>query len=356
MKKFFWGTATVVLLVLLGGCASLLALIGGKQEEEEPVIDVASFTNGMLMKNIVKITDDELQKNNVVVSPDGTKVLYCETKTAVQDGQTRVLSDIILLRNLPSSAKTSLGTNGNAFTPGWTANNTNFLYGLFDNGAYRIVRSTISGGGRTNLTRTPIGGHDGNPASSQNGVILIDTLQGSSWAIHSMTENGAEQTRVVDGREPSWHPIDRRFLYIKANSSTGALCIWEYDMDDQLESLLYEDPNRFNCRYPTYSSNGKYIVFQKGAEQMVNGVLVTTTTSATGKKSSKRTNTVERETRWQLFFMDREYLNISELTSGNVDCQYPTLDQSDRLYFISNAAGLRSNKTEIYRADLMFDE
>jgi hypothetical protein len=56
-------------------------------------------------------------------------------------------------------------------------------------------------------------------------------------------------------------------------------------------------------------------VFQKGAEQIVNGVLVTTTTSAAGKKSSRRTNTVERETRWQLFFMDYESLSISELMS-----------------------------------------
>jgi uncharacterized protein YceK len=126
MKKFIWGTAAVVLLVLLGGCASLLDLFKGKQEEE-PVVDVASFTNGMMMKNIIKITDDELPKTNVIVSPDGTKVLYCETKWAIEDGQARVLFDIVLLRNLPSSAKTSLGTNGNAFTPGWAANNTNFL-------------------------------------------------------------------------------------------------------------------------------------------------------------------------------------------------------------------------------------
>jgi hypothetical protein len=49
----------------------------------------------------------------------------------------------------------------------------------------------------------------------------------------------------------------------------------------------------------------------------------------------------------QIFTMKADGTNLSQLTSGNVDCYAPNWDKNNNVYFISNAVG---EKYEIYRA------
>jgi Tol biopolymer transport system component len=291
-----------------------------------------------------------VDKTNPAVSPDGTKLLYCETKTAIntESSQAVIQSDIVMLRNVNSSAKTPLITTGNAFTPGWYEDSNRFLYSFSENNARRIVRSLSSGGGRTNITRNPVGGNDERPVI-RNGIILINTLEGGKWYIYSMLENGSDVTRLCEGWDPSWHPAEPKFLYAKGSPSG----IWEMDLATMQETMLYEMP-RFNIRRPQYTYDGNHIVFQRGSEQMVTGTQVVTTSSSK-KQSKKQTKTASTEVRWQLYSINADGSNESVLTEGNVDCTHPSLDQDNNLFFISNAAGVRSNKTEIYKARLNFD-
>ena len=314
----------------------------------EDVIDVANFTNRSMLQMVSRVTEDGLTKTNPVVSPDGTKLLYCETKTVMDNGAATTHSDIVMLRNVNSSAKTPLVTTGNAFTPGWYEDSTRYLYSFSENNTRRIVRSSSAGGGRTNITRNPVGTTDRNPRI-KNGVILIDTWESGNWYLYSMRENGSDITRLGQGYDPAWHPTETKFLYVKGSPSG----IWEMDMNTMQETLLFEMPP-YNIRRPQYTYNGSHIVFQRGSEQMVTGTQVTTTTTS-DSQSTQRINTAGRETRWQLFSITAEGFNESALTEGNVDCTYPSLDENNNLFFISNASGVRSNKTEIYKAQLNFD-
>ena len=359
MKKgnfFITGLLTLLTAcgLILNGCALLQGLLGGSAPEE--VIDVASFTNRSMLQSVSRVTEDGLPKTDPVISPDGTKLLYCETKR-VKDtatGQETTQSDIVMLRNVNSSAKTPLVTTGNAFTPGWYEDSTRILYGFYENNTRRIVRSSSAGGGRTNITRNPVGTTDSSPRI-RNGVILIDTWESGNWYIYSMRENGSDVTRLGQGYDPSWHPTELKFLYVKeltpgTRYPTG---LWEMDLTTMQETLLFE-MRPYNIRKPQYTYDGSYIVFQRGSEQIVTGTQVTTITTS-GSQSRTRRNTAGTEVRWQLYAINADGTNESVLTEGNVDCTFPTLDQYNNLFFISNASGLRSNRTEIYKARLNFE-
>jgi Tol biopolymer transport system component len=101
-------------------------------------------------------------------------------------------------------------------------------------------------------------------------------------------------------------------------------------------TLLYSDPN-YNCASPSYSYDGRYILFQKGV------TIVTQT--------SRRSTVTSVSGRWQLFTIRSNGTSLSPLTVGDVDAYSPSWDANGFIYFISNASG----KTEIYRARVNLD-
>ncbi|MDR0303104.1 MAG: hypothetical protein LBI04_12435 [Treponema sp.] len=356
-SKILVGGLTILFItfvLVMGGCA---LLFGGKKGEED-VIDIANFTNRSMLQAVSRVTDDGQEKDSPLVSPDGSRLLYCERQTVFnkETNQWMIQSNIVMLRNVNSSAKTPLVTTGNAFTPGWYEDSTRYLYSFSENNTRRIVRSSSAGGGRTNITRNPVGINDQSPVI-KNGVILITALDrefGGKWSIYSMLENGNDITRLGEGYDPAWHPTEPKFLYIKSTAPNSPSGIWEMDMRTMQETLLYEMP-RYNIRRPQFTYDGRHIVFQRGSEQMVTGTQVVTTSSTFGIKSNKQTKTSNTETRWQLYSITAEGFNESVLTEGNVDCTHPSLDQDNNLFFLSNASGVKSNKIEIYKARLNFD-
>jgi len=342
-KVVIIGIICVVITISLG-LGSCLSLFGGRTVEEG--IDVANFVNRSMLLGTVMITDDGIPKRSPVVSPDGSRLLYCETRV-VRDaatGQDVTQSDIVMLRNVNSPAKTPLITTGNAFTPGWYDDNTRFLYSFGENNAYRIVRSSSAGGGRTNITRNPVGGRDENP-SIKNGVIVFTTREGGRWVINSVLENGSEVTRLIEGFDPAWHPTENKIIYV--NGSPSGIRI--LNMNTMQEEHLYEMP-RFNIRRPKYTHDGKHIVFQRGSEQALAGTQVVTANNII----ARQTRTASTEVRWQLYAITSEGFNETVLTEGNVDCTFPSLDKDNNLFFLSNARGVRTNRTEIYKARLNF--
>jgi len=339
---FFMGASAVVLslfLLVFSACSST----------GDAAVDIASFTNRSLMNAVTRITDDGLPKSHSAISPDGTRLLYNEVRANNQ-------TDIMMLRNVNSSAKTPLVTTGNAFAPSWYEDNVRFLYSFREGNRSRIVRSSSAGGGRTNITGNPVGMWD-TYTTIKNGVILMATESNGNWQIYSMRENGSEVTSLTNGFDPAWHPYEPKFLFVRhppvGTAGNTASRLWEMDLRTMQVTMLHETPP-YNIRRPQYTADGRHIVFQRGSEQIVSGAEVTMIKSI-GKKITKVFSTTSTESRWQLFFITSEGANESVLTEGNVDCMYPSLDSQNNLYFISNASGPNSNKTEIYRARLSFE-
>lgn len=305
-------------IIALGGCSSLFG-------KKQATVDV--FWDTSLLLNVTRLTDDGLTKNWARVSPDGTKMLYCELSKSSQ-------WNIILLRDVRVPAKTPLVTDS-AYSPAWYNNNNNYLYVTPESGNSRIIRSAISGAGKTYVTRNSVGKNDDRP-SIRGEVILFDTeTNNGTRQIVSMKDNGTEITILGDGHSPSWHPKEAKFVFIREDN------LYEMDMASLQVTELFSDP-KYKCASPSYSSDGQYILFQKGAEQKITGSAV----SKIGGVFDKITGVSGTRDRWQIFIIKVDGTSLSPITMGNVDSSSPSWDVNNFVYFISNASG----KSEVYRA------
>jgi TolB protein len=295
---------------LIAGCAGLFAA--------KPKAEV-TFWDPSLLSNVVRITNDGLFKDWASISPDGAKLIYCEREKA--DG----LWNIVLLRNVESPAKTTLIKDG-AFGPTWYENSSTFIYVLYESGSYKLIRSTISGGGKTYITRNT----DGETRPSvREGVVLCNTVPADPLQrqLVSMKDNGNEYTILGEGWAPSWHPFENKFLFVRQGN------LYEMDVESTQVSELYNDADGYNCAMPRYSGDGQYILFQKGAEAKVTGTQ--------GKKA-----VISRTSKWQIYYMKADGTGLSPLTGGNVNAFSPSWDKNNNVYFVSDANG----KNEVYRA------
>jgi TolB protein len=308
----------MALVVLAGflavGCAGLF---GAKKTGEE-----VTFWDSATLLNVSRITNDGLFKNWASISPDGTKLIYSERKT--NNG----LWDIVLLRDVNSPAKTALIKDG--FAPAWYENSGTFIYVTHESNSDKLIRSAISGGGKTYVTRNTSG--ESLP-SVRDGIVLCNDVQGQ---LVSMKDNGNEYTILGDGYSPSWHPFENKFLFVREGN------LYEMDVESTQVSELYNDADNWACASPRYSGDGQYILFQKGAEVKVTG---TQGTNVLGKLFNK-VAVVGKSSKWQIYYMKADGTGLSPLTSGNVNATSPSWDKNNNVYFISDANG----KNEVYRA------
>jgi TolB protein len=320
-----------LLLCVLGGCVS------------NPKTSGAITYDTALLTGVSVITDDKLSKNWVKASPDGTKLLYCESSKVVSRSNLMDVSynywNIMLLRDANIAAKTPLITDY-AHSPGWYENNTGFIYVVNEDGRSKLVKSTISGGGKTYITRNPIGENDARPVI-RNGVILCDTIMNGKRQIVSLLENGTGVTILGEGYSPSWHPFENRFVFIRNRD------LYEMDLEMNQVTQIYSDSSRRECAMPSYSPNGELILFQKSAVQAVVGTREEKSDFLGGLVSKiVKTTEVGEENRWHLFTVKKDGTNLSQLTSGNVDVYSPCWGVDNEIYFISNSNG----STEIWKA------
>lgn len=303
----------VLAAFLVAGCAGLAGLFAKKTGEE------VTFWDPALLSNVRRITNDGLFKDWANISPDGAKLIYCEREKA--DG----LWNIVLLRDVNSPAKTTLIKDG-AFAPAWYENSNTFIYGIWEDDSYKLIRSTISGGGKTYVTRNT----DGELwPSVRESIVLCNTWSDEPLKrqLVSMRDNGNEYTILGEGYSASWHPIENKFLFIRQGN------IYEMDVETTQVSELYNDPDGYNCAQPRYSGDGQYILFQKGAEAKVTGTR--------GKKA-----VVSKKSKWQIYYMKADGTGLSPLTGGNVNATSPSWDKNNNVYFVSDANG----KYEVYQA------
>ena len=308
---------------------TIMTACGSSPSSSSSPVSVDVFWDTAILQNVTRLTDDGLSKDWAKVSPDGTKMLYCESDRTIKMtdmSEPNQYWNIMLLRDINVPAKTPL-TIDSAYAPSWYETNNNFVYAANEARNSRntsIMRSIITGGGRTYITRNSVGHLDTRPAI-RGGVILCDTEVNNRRRIVSMKDSGMEVTILGEGHSPSWHPTLDKFVFIRDGD------VYEMHLGSIQVTQLHFDPD-FNCAMPSYSPDGNYIMFQKGAVRKGRG--------SGGKKTD----------RWQIFVTKSDGTSLSPLTIEDVDSYSGSWDLHDCVYFISNASG----KPEIYRAQIDF--
>jgi TolB protein len=104
------------------------------------------------------------------------------------------------------------------------------------------------------------------------------------------------------------------------------------------------------CSRPSYSADGKYILFSKGGDVHLATVEKKTSGSSgfLNPFGTKRTAESISERRMHLYLMRSDGTDLTQLTSGNVDVFSPAWGANNDIYFISNV----QNATEIWKAHL----
>jgi len=281
-----------------------------------------------LTTGVTRITEDGIQKGTLSVSPDGTKLLYSESAKGAWN--------IVYLRDANNPAKTPLISDG-AFDPSWYPDNSQFLYISYEGERGRIVRSSIIGGSRVYITRNPIGDSDRFP-SIKNGLIVCSSSSNGKWQLVTVKENGTEPTFLGEGWAPSWHPTQNKIVFIRNGD------IYEMDMSPNnlgQVTVIYSDP-QFACFTPSYSADGKKILFSMGTYAKATSIATTEKTTFFGNlfggifssktSKSKKEKVVEVE-RTNLFVINADGSNrTSSLNAGTASVSSPCWGKNNEIF------------------------
>ena len=296
-----------------------------------------------VLQNVSKVTDDGLSKVELAVSPDGNQLLYVEINKSVRSYITNMRDrnsgnyydcQMYLLRDISRPSKTPLGLTF-SYDPAWNKSGKEFVFTALENNQFKLVRANIEGGRKTYITRTPIGNEDGEP-DIKNNVILCHTKINGKWQIVTLNYDGTEITLVCEGYSPKWHPTENKFVFIRDGG------IFEMDLDLNQATEIYKDAD-FPCYKPSYSKDGKYILFEQLTPVNAKGTMTSSLTKRIVSIANSRTN-------FHLYLISSDGMNKMQLTSGSVDAYSPVWGADNTIFFISAA----NNKTHIWKAKVQY--
>lgn len=261
-----------------------------------------------VLQNVSKVTDDGLSKVELAVSPDGNQLLYVEINKSVRSYITNMRDrnsgnyydcQMYLLRDISRPSKTPLGLTF-SYWPAWK-----------------------------------IGSEDGEP-DIKNNVILCHTKINGKWQIATLNYDGTEITLICEGYSPKWHPRENKFVFIRDGG------IFEMDLDLNQATEIYKDVD-FPCYKPSYSKDGKYILFSQLTP-------VNTKGSMTSSLSKRIISIANSRRNIHLYLISSDGMNKTQLTSGSVDAYSPVWGADNTIFFISAA----NNKTDIWKAKVQY--
>lgn len=329
MKKFIFLASVIAASITAFSCVST--------DEVQVSYDKS------VLQNVSKVTDDGTVKTDISVSPDGKQLLYVDINQSVRSYITNKKDynsgnyydcQMYLLRDISRPSKTPLGLTF-SYWPAWNKNGKEFVFASLENNQFKLVRANIEGGRKTYITRTPIGSEDIRPDIKDN-IILCQTKINGKNQIVTLNYDGTEITLICEGYSPSWHPRENKFVFIRDGG------IFEMDLDLNQATEIYKDVD-FPCYKPSYSKDGKYILFSQLTPVNTKGSMISSLSKRIISIANSRTNI-------HLYLISSDGMNKTQLTSGAVDAYTPVWGADNTIFFISAA----NNKTDIWKAKVQY--
>lgn len=114
------------------------------------------------------------------------------------------------------------------------------------------------------------------------------------------------------------------------------------NLDTNQATEIYRDVD-FDCYHPSYSKDGKYILFEQLTPVNAKGTMSSSLTKRIVSIANTRTNV-------HLYLISSDGMNKTQLTSGVVDAYTPVWGADNTIFFISAA----NNKTDIWKAKVQY--
>lgn len=264
-----------------------------------------------------RITSDPLNEYQPTISPDGAVLLF-DVRVLDQNVEGGVRESTIVGVDPSTGARRTLYTSNQSLSmePGWVPDGSSFLYSSNALGTWSLVRAMSA---VPNAAVTIVVHGDTAPAASTPEVspdgrrVAFATKIRGTWTIAVADKDGANFTLFGEGTSPHWSPDGKRLVFQREVNGTNHLFTVDADTGTGLVQITTGTSDN---KFPAFSPDGRYIVFQsnRGWE---------------GKGGAQA----------NLFLIKPDGTGLTQLTSGDVIAAQPDWGEDDWIYFTSDQAG-----------------
>ncbi len=268
------------------------------------------------VKSVSKITnyaDPTLSIGKFSLSYDGKGIIY----TLIINEKGKVFSNLWKI-NIGSLTKSKI-TSGKwrDITPSYDRDGK-YVYFSSNRNSLKLSIWKIraeGGGGITKITNSL--SEDFEPSAGDTYIAYSSNIPNAETTqIWTINKNGSLMTQLKEGHSPSVSPDSNKILFVRKDPYTGKDQIWMMNKDGTGETLLSTN-NKVNDKDPSWSADGKYIVFSSDE-----GV------DSTGKHN------------FDIWIMRADGSGRTQLTTNGSHDDEPVIDsQGKYIYFRSNRGG-----------------
>jgi TolB protein len=268
-------------------------------------------------QSLTRVTSDPIPEFYPQISQDGKKLIF-HTRDNNKPGSEKWS---IVMMNVGEPGRIPL-VGAYTMTPSFYPDSKTIVYAYLKPSKPVIAKSITDGSAGINyISANAMGDYDNNPRVSNDGKkICFYTTFGNSNQIATMDVNGTNPSILTEGLNPSWHPAGSSLIYNKNVGKFAQIFVYNFK-SGQSTQLTSGD---FNNSNPSYSKDGKYIVF-----------------------ASTRDNQNEH-----IFVMNENGSNITQLTSGKSRNGMPVMGPDNTIYFCSNAGSKTTSSLDWLTSDI----
>ncbi|MEM9193330.1 MAG: hypothetical protein AAGF12_29415 [Myxococcota bacterium] len=311
--RAFKGSGRLGLLVLLlvavvfVGCRRRAATPPPETGPAEPTApSIATTGAGQALS---RVTSDPITEEWPSLSPDGRTLLF---QTVLYDQSTGQSQFSVAGVDPSTGGRRTLFTspNASAWNPDWLPDGSSFVYVTDAMGTSAVVRalSSAPNSGVSVIVNAQSAPDPSMPSVSPDGQrVAFTTVMNSQSQVAISGLDGSNLTILGEGTSPRWHPSGAQLIFSRRVGNFDQLFSVDAATGTGLTQLTN---NQANNRYPTWSPDGRYVVF---------------TSNMAGS--------------WDLYALRPDGTGLVQLTQGPSNATSPHWARDGFVYFSSDAAG-----------------
>lgn len=212
---------------------------------------------------VLSQSEEAVFHQDVVWSPDGTRLAYSEMRMTTVDGKRKMNADVFVVNADGTRGKKLTGDKFNEYFVSWAPDGKSVVFGAADpeSRLSDIYSVKTDGSGLRRLTDGA--GRNSQPSLSPDGkrIAFASTRDTEKFQIYVMSADGTGLKRLTDDDDvahynPQWSPDGARIVYY-AEKGDSKDQVWTINTDGS-DPLLMTNGVAHNI-FPAYTPGGRII-------------------------------------------------------------------------------------------------